>query len=74
MAESVDIAFTYVKKFLEKFPNNHVLQENEIHIHFPDGSSPKDGPSAGIAIATSLISLALNKQIEIEVLKFFIIL
>ena len=67
MMESVDIAFTYIKQFLLRFPNNNLLNENEIHIHFPEGASPKDGPSAGIAIATSLISLALNQPIEIEV-------
>ena len=61
MTESVNIAHTFAKKFLSKF--NTFLSDNEIHIHFPEGASPKDGPSAGIAIATSLISLALDKPI-----------
>lgn len=35
-----------------------------MHIHFPEGATPKDGPSAGIAIVTSFLSLALNKPIK----------
>ena len=35
-----------------------------MHIHFPEGATPKDGPSAGSAIVTSFLSLALNKPIK----------
>lgn len=40
---------------------NDYLEVNDVHIHFPDGASKKDGPSAGIAITSSLISLAMDK-------------
>lgn len=40
--------------------------KNSIHIHFPEGSTPKDGPSAGLAITSAFISQALQKPIEIS--------
>ena len=65
MSESVTIAHTFVQKFLQQQFNNNFLSQNQIHIHFPEGASPKDGPSAGIAIATALISLSLDKPISL---------
>lgn len=43
---------------------NNFLENNEVHIHAPEGATPKDGPSAGITIATSLLSLAFDKPIK----------
>lgn len=60
MKESVQIAYSFAKYVCSTFFNNKFLEQNDVHIHFPAGASPKDGPSAGIAITTSLISLALN--------------
>ena len=62
------IAQSYAKNFLSKhFAANgesiKYLETHDIHIHFPEGAVPKDGPSAGIAITSSLLSLALNKPI-----------
>ena len=44
-----------------------LFDHHDIHIHFPAGAIPKDGPSAGIAIATALISLYLNRKIRDDV-------
>jgi len=64
MKESSQIAYNFAKSFLAKyFPENKILQTASLHIHFPSGESPKDGPSAGISIATSIISVALNKPV-----------
>ena len=66
MKESSSIAKTYAKNFLykhftEKRPDAvKFIEEKDLHIHFPEGATPKDGPSAGITITTSLVGLALN--------------
>ena len=60
MQESTQIAYSYAKYILSTFFSNSFLETNDVHIHFPDGASKKDGPSAGIAITSSLVSLALN--------------
>ena len=69
MKESSAIAQTYAKNFMhrylrEKNPNAaYFLDQNDVHIHFPEGAIKKDGPSAGITITTALLSLALNESI-----------
>ncbi|MBE6157393.1 MAG: endopeptidase La [Firmicutes bacterium] len=64
MRESCMIAFNYIKSNSKKFGiDNKILEENDIHIHFPEGAVSKDGPSAGIAVTTALISLFKNKEI-----------
>eukprot|EP01080_Neovahlkampfia_damariscottae_P005448 gene5448-9261_t len=65
MKESTTIAMTVAKNYLMKLDqNNSFFNENSIHLHLPEGATPKDGPSAGITIVTSLLSLALNKRIK----------
>lgn len=67
MKESSTIAQTYAKNFLYKhFKDAHpeackFIEEEDIHIHFPEGAVPKDGPSAGITITTALVGLALKE-------------
>jgi len=61
MKESMQIAYTYAKSYLHSQLKNDFLERNEVHIHAPEGATPKDGPSAGITIASSLVSLALKK-------------
>ena len=67
MKESARAALTYAKSNAERFGISQERLESEIHIHFPAGGTPKEGPSAGVAIATSLISaltgIAVRKDV-----------
>lgn len=61
MKESARIAVTLVKSL---FPEQTaVLEENDLHIHVPDGATPKDGPSAGITLTTALSSLVTGTPV-----------
>jgi len=66
MKESSGIAHTYADKFLRVVdPENDMLRgERGMHMHIPEGATPKDGPSAGISMATSLLSHALGKPVR----------
>ena len=65
MKESAVIAMAYLKAHAEEFGvNPDVLDEWDVHIHFPEGATPKDGPSAGIAILTSLASLYSQRRVK----------
>ena len=62
MKESVQIAVSLVKN---RFPDKAELFEgNDLHIHVPEGATPKDGPSAGITITTALVSLVSGKAVD----------
>lgn len=64
MQESCKIALSYIKSNLKKFKiDENLIENNDIHIHFPEGAVNKDGPSAGIAITTALISLFKDKKV-----------
>lgn len=68
MKESCKIALSYIKANIELFKiNKNILDENNIHIHVPEGAVNKDGPSAGITITTALISLLTKKHISSKV-------
>ncbi|MBF0382689.1 MAG: endopeptidase La [Magnetococcales bacterium] len=61
MKESAQIAFNHVKSHIKKLGGEQKrLFDELIHIHVPEGATPKDGPSAGIAIATALLSMSKN--------------
>ncbi|XP_028906644.1 lon protease homolog, mitochondrial [Ornithorhynchus anatinus] len=63
MKESAKIAYTFARAFLmQKMPSNDFLMTSHIHLHVPEGATPKDGPSAGCTIVTALLSLALNQS------------
>ncbi|MCG8613394.1 MAG: endopeptidase La, partial [Pseudomonadales bacterium] len=63
MKESANIAYSFVMSNLMQFGSEpHFFDESMIHLHVPAGATPKDGPSAGITMATALISLARNQQ------------
>lgn len=65
MKESSTIAYSFVKAHMaKKFPDNHFFDRAKIHVHVPEGAVQKDGPSAGITMATSLLSLALEKPVD----------
>ena len=58
MNESAQIALSYVRAHLDRFEiDPEILDRSDLHIHFPAGATPKDGPSAGIAITTAIVSL-----------------
>lgn len=66
MKESARIALSYIKSNKDEFgiPDDFTLDKTDLHIHFPAGAVPKDGPSAGITITTALLSLFLKRAIE----------
>ncbi len=68
MQESCHIALDYVKSNAKAFKiDNKLIEENDIHIHVPEGAVNKDGPSAGITITTTLISLFKGKCVEKDI-------
>lgn len=65
MKESAMVAFTYLKANFEKFNvEPTVLDKKDIHLHFPEGATPKDGPSAGIAITTTILSVLTGRKVK----------
>ncbi|WP_280373262.1 endopeptidase La [Nocardia wallacei] len=67
MKESAQIALTYVRSHLEEIGIEPKMLDRNIHIHFPAGAVPKDGPSAGVTMVTALVSLALDRQVRGDV-------
>nr|XP_002131849.1 lon protease homolog, mitochondrial isoform X2 [Ciona intestinalis] len=68
MKESARIASTFARSFLaRKKPENHFFDGANLHLHVPEGATPKDGPSAGCTMVTSLLSLALNQPIRQDI-------
>lgn len=65
MKESTHIAYSFAKGLMaKKFPGNKFFDKARLHLHCPEGAVQKDGPSAGITMATSMLSLALNKELD----------
>ncbi|MEV6277078.1 endopeptidase La [Nocardia sp. NPDC051832] len=67
MKESASIALTYVRSHLEEIGIEPKVLDRNIHIHFPAGAVPKDGPSAGVTMVTALVSLALGRPVRGDV-------
>ena len=69
MKESAEVAFTYVKSNFEKYHINEkdFLENKNIHLHFPEGATPKDGPSAGITITTAILSVLTGREIRQDI-------
>jgi ATP-dependent Lon protease len=65
MKESATIALQYIKSNAEEFGiNPEILEKYNVHIHVPEGATPKDGPSAGITMLTSLVSSYTQRKIK----------
>ncbi len=65
MKESANIAYSYVKHIAGNFNiGPEYFEKNTLHLHIPEGATPKDGPSAGITMASTLLSVATGRQIK----------
>jgi len=65
MKESTQIAYSFAKSFMARtYADNLFFDKAKVHLHCPEGAVPKDGPSAGVTMATSLLSLALDRKID----------
>lgn len=64
MKESAEIAWSYLHSAIHKYaPGYTFFEKSQIHIHIPEGATPKDGPSAGITMVTALLSLLIDTPI-----------
>ena len=65
MRESSEIAYSFLLSNAARYGvKKEFFNENFIHLHVPEGATPKDGPSAGVTMASALLSLGMNKKIK----------
>ncbi|MCP3899715.1 MAG: endopeptidase La, partial [Desulfobacteraceae bacterium] len=65
MRESAEIAISFIQSNIKTFKGDPAYFDSSfIHIHVPEGATPKDGPSAGVTLATALLSLVLKKKVD----------
>ena len=68
MKESAQIALSYVRSIAGKYGvADDYFEKHDIHIHVPEGAVPKDGPSAGITMATAILSAVTNREVNCKV-------
>jgi ATP-dependent Lon protease len=65
MKESAQIAWTFAQSKCDRYaPGTPFFKKSQVHLHIPEGATPKDGPSAGITLVTSILSLLLGKPVR----------
>ena len=68
MKESAQTALSYLKSHAEQFGlNAEIFSKSDVHVHVPEGATPKDGPSAGITLATAILSALTGRQVRGDV-------
>src|SRR5699024_6165684 len=67
MQESAKTALTYVCSLSMQMDTEDPFQDRDVHIHIPEGAVPKDGPSAGVTMATAIFSAATGQKVRPEV-------
>ncbi|MCP4131092.1 MAG: endopeptidase La [bacterium] len=67
MKESARISLSLIRSRLAHIITNFDFDKNDLHIHVPSGATPKDGPSAGVALFTTLASLVLHKRVDSKI-------
>lgn len=68
MKESAQTAISYIRSNAERYGiSSEDFNEKDIHIHIPEGATPKDGPSAGITLATAILSAFTNKPVRKDI-------
>ncbi len=67
MQESIQAALTVVRARAENWGSTLILRKRDIHVHVPEGATPKDGPSAGIAMCTALVSCLTGNPVRADV-------
>ena len=68
MKESAMAAYSYVKSHHEEFGiDSSLFEKKDVHIHVPEGATPKDGPSAGVTLTTALVCCFTNKPVDCHV-------